>query len=314
MWMGPTIVLVTFLVYVAVRIGWNPLASYDRANPRATQAKRQQYLDVNGLYDGFPGYIRGYFQWLRSFVKGPSHWPRSIKGRAQVWPPLRYAIFNTMRLAGIATILGVAIGLTAGVIATRRPGKAVDTFINTSAFIVGSVPPFVSGVALQLVFAVSLGWLPPTGVYPPGQEGFDLPLMVKHLILPVTVVAIQIIAGYSRYMRASLLDVKSSDYMRTARAKGISDRQVLLRHGVRNALLPVVTLLGIDIGSILGGLIITEAIFDYPGMGVFFLKAQTNGDFPQLMPYLVIIVASVLFFNLLADLCYAVLDPRIRLD
>jgi peptide/nickel transport system permease protein len=314
LWMVPTILVVTFLVYLAVRIGWNPLAAYDRANPRASDAKRQQFLDVNGLYPGFSGYVRGYFQWAGSFLRGPDHWPRAIKGRSVVWTPLRYAIFNTIRLAGLATLVGIIIGLSLGIWAARRPGKLVDTIVNSGAFFVGSIPPFVSGVALQLVFAVSLGWLPTGGVYPPGHSGFDLGLMSKHLILPVSVVAVQIIAQYSRYMRATLLDVKSSDYMRTARAKGISDFRVLMRHGVRNALLPVVTLLGIDIGAILGGLIITEAIFGYPGLGEFFLNAQTNGDFPQLMPYMVLIVASVLFFNLLADLCYAALDPRILLD
>jgi peptide/nickel transport system permease protein len=138
--------------------------------------------------------------------------------------------------------------------------------------------------------------------------------MGKHMILPVTVVAIQIIATYSRYMRASLLDVMNSDYMRTARSKGISERRVLLRHALRNAMIPVVTVAAIDIGAIVGGLIITEAVFSYPGMGMYFLDAYGEGDFPALMPWMVIIVAAVILFNLLADLSYAYLDPRIRLD
>lgn len=305
---------VTFLVYCAVRIGWDPVASYKRANPRASKAKMQQYREINGLYDGFGGYLRGYKEWLWRFVQGPEQWSRSIKGRAEVWPPLRYAIFNTLRLAGIASVVGISVGLSLGVLAARHPGGWFDTTVNTAAFFLGSIPPFVSGVVLQLVFAVQLGWLPPVGVYPPGHEGFDLMLMLKHLTLPVTVVAIQTISAYSRYMRASLLDVSSADYLRTARAKGISEGAVLRRHGVRNALIPVVTVLAIDIGALLGGLIITENIFNYPGMGVFFIKASTNGDFPQMMPYLVIIVTSVLMFNLIADLAYAYLDPRIRLE
>ncbi len=314
LWLLPTIVFVTFLVYCAVRIGWDPVASYKRANPRASKAKMQQYREVNGLYDGFGGYLRGYKEWLWRFVQGPEQWSRSIKGRAEVWPPLRYAIFNTLRLAGVAAVLGISVGLSLGVLAARHPGGWFDTTVNTAAFFLGSIPPFVSGVVLQLVFAVQLGWLPPVGVYPPGHEGFDLMLMLKHLILPVTVVAIQTISAYSRYMRASLLDVSSADYLRTARAKGISEGAVLRRHGVRNALIPVVTVLAIDIGALLGGLIITENIFNYPGMGVFFIRASTNGDFPQMMPYLVIIVTSVLMFNLIADLAYAYLDPRIRLE
>ena len=117
-------------------------------------------------------------------------------------------------------------------------------------------------------------------------------LRVKHMILPATVVAIQIIAVYSRYMRASLLEVNNSDYMRTARAKGISERRVIVQHALRNALIPIVTVAAIDIGAIVGGLIITERIFEYRGMGDFFLTAFENGDFPQLMPWMVIVVVS----------------------
>ena len=175
---------------------------------------------------------------------------------------------------------------------------------------------------LQLLFAVTFTrWLnldqpllPTSGVYPPGHQGFDPVLRAKYLILPVTVVAIQIIAVYSRYMRASLLEVLNSDYLRTARAKGISERRILVKHALRNALVPIVTVAAIDIGAIIGGLIITERIFENRGMGDFFLTAYENGDFPQLMPWMVFVVLGVILANLLADVLYAVLDPRIRLD
>jgi peptide/nickel transport system permease protein len=185
-----------------------------------------------------------------------------------------------------------------------------------------SIPPFVSAVILQMVFAVytqkwfpNQDWLhfPTSGVYPPGQQGFNPVEMARYLALPVLVVAIQTVAVYTRYMRASLLDVTSSDFLRTARSKGISERRVLVHHTVRNALLPIVTLAAIDFGALFGGLIITENIFEYPGMGRFFLTSYTNGDFPQLMPWMVIVVIAVILFNLLADLSYAFLDPRIRL-
>jgi peptide/nickel transport system permease protein len=175
-------------------------------------------------------------------------------------------------------------------------------------------------VLFQLLFAVYWSrWFghtlfPTSGVYPPGHTGFDLILMLKHMALPTIVVAIQVIAVYSRYMRSSLLDVMNSDFMRTARSKGISERQILFKHGVRNALIPVVTIAALDIGSIIGGLIITENIFSYPGMGMYFLSAFGAGDFPLLMPWMVIVVASTLMFNLIADVSYAFLDPRIRLD
>jgi len=314
LWFIPTVLFVTFLVYVAVRIGWDPVKTYVRANPRASDEQIAKYREVNGLYEGFGGYIRGYFEWLWSFVQGPDHWSRSIKGGAEVWPTLRYSLFNTLRLAGTAAVLGIGIGLFLGVVAGKRPGTWIDGLVNTTAFFVGSIPPFVSAVILQLAFAVQLGWLPAAGVYPPGHEGFDPWLMAKHMALPVFVVAIQTIAGYTRYMRASLLDVSSADYLRTARAKGLSERAVLRRHTIRNSLIPIATVVAIDIGALMGGLIITENIFNYPGMGVFFINAANDGDYPKLMPFLVIITVSVLIFNLLADLSYAYLDPRIKLD
>lgn len=315
LWAVPTLLLVTFLVYIALRLGTNPVESYKRINPRASRAKIQQYKDVNGLSDN---YVLGYLNWLKNFVT--FNWPRSIKGSREVFPALKDALANTVRLGAFSTILGITIGLGFGVLAALKPGGRRDIAVNTGAFVGISIPPYISAVLLQLLFAVYWGrWfgsslLPTSGVYPPGQSGFDLFLMLKHMMLPAIVVAIQIIATYSRYMRSSLLDVLNSDYMRTARSKGINERRVLLRHGVRNALIPVVTIAALDVGGIIGGLIITENIFDYPGMGRYFLRAFDQGDFPLLMPWMVFVVASVLIFNLIADVSYAFLDPRIRLD
>jgi peptide/nickel transport system permease protein len=313
-WLFPTILVVTFTVYAAIRVGWDPLAAYVRANPRATAEQKEAFIQANSLYPGFGGIVKGYFEWLGNFLQGPSHWPLSLKGNTEVWPLLKYSMANTLRLYGVAAVIGITIGISLGIAASRRPGSWLDTAINTTAFYVGAIPPFVSAVALQLVFAVQLGWLPSGGVYPPGHQGFDLWEMIKHLILPVTVVAMQAISDYARYTRASVLDVASSDFLRTARSKGISERQVLFKHSVRNALIPVVTLIAINIGAVLGGLIITENIFNYPGMGVYFLTAVNDGDTPKLMPFMVVVVLSVLIFNLIADVMYALLDPRIRLD
>jgi peptide/nickel transport system permease protein len=314
-WAIPTLMFVTFLVYIALRIGTDPVASYKRINPRATKAKIAQYIEVNGLD---PNYVRGYFRWLGNFVT--LDWPRSIKGSREVWPQLKDALANTIRLGVAASSVGIVIGLGLGVFAALRPGGRRDVAVNTAAFVGISIPPYVSAILFQLLFAVYWSrWFgstlfPTSGVYPPGQQGFNLGLMIKHMVLPTFVVAIQIIAVYSRYMRSSLLDVLSSEYMRTARSKGISEARVLFKHGLRNALIPVVTIAAIDVGAIVGGLIITENVFSYPGMGKYFLSAFGEGDFPLLMPWMVIIVASTLFFNLLADISYAWLDPRIRLD
>jgi peptide/nickel transport system permease protein len=317
LWAIPTLFIITFLVFLALRAGTDPVASYLRVNPRATPEKIQQYKQVNGLIGSPP---EQYFRWLGHFLTG--NWGNSIKGNRPVWPSMKDALANTLVLGIAATVVGVTIGLGIGILAALRPYSKFDTAATTGAFVGFSIPPFVAAVILQLVFAVymtkwlglSKPFLPTSGVYPPGHTGFDPVLRAKHLILPVTVVAIQTIAVYSRYMRTQLMEVKSSDYMRTARSKGISERAVIVKHGLRNALIPIVTVAAIDIGAIIGGLIITERIFEYRGMGDFFLTALSNGDFPQLMPWLVIVVISVILFNLLADVLYAVLDPRIRLE
>ncbi|KRO46420.1 MAG: hypothetical protein ABR75_01385, partial [Acidimicrobiia bacterium BACL6 MAG-120924-bin43] len=257
-WAIPTLLLVTFLVYIALRLGTDPLQSYLRANPRATKVKIEQYKAVNGLSSN---YVLGYFDWLKNFLI--FNWPRSIKGSREVWPELKDSLVNTVRLGSLATFVGVVIGLLVGMFAALKPGSRRDVAVNTVAFLGISIPPYITAVLFQLLFAVYWSrWFgstlfPTSGVYPPGHSGFDLFLMLKHMALPTIVVAIQVIAVYSRYMRSSLLDVLNSDFMRTARSKGISERQILFRHGVRNALIPVVTIAALDIGSIIGGLIIT---------------------------------------------------------
>jgi peptide/nickel transport system permease protein len=318
LWAIPTLVFVTFLVYCAIRVGTDPVASYRRVNIRASNEKIQQYRDINGLYDGFTGYFRGYFRWLRGFVTG--NWAHNIKGNTPVWPNLKRALFNSIRIGMTATVFGILLGNFLGVLAALRPGRLRDSAVNSGALAGLSVPPFVTGFLFQLIFAIywqrwfGFSLFPTSGVYPPGQQGFDLVLLLKHMAGPVIVVSIQIISTYARYMRSSLLDVSNAEYLRTAHSKGISPRRVLVRHALRNALIPVTTQAFLDIGAVVGGLIVTEFVFSYPGMGAFFLNAYGNGDFPELMPWMVIIVGSVIVFNLFADVIYAWLDPRIRLD
>ena len=320
LWSIPTLVIVTFLVYVAIRIGTDPVASYKRTNIRASRQKIAEYKELNGLYDGVGGYLKGYWEWVKKFLSGPDSWPKTIKGHKKVWPDLLHALANSLRLGLVASTIGIVVGNTLGVIAARRPGRLRDSTINSVALVGISVPPYVTGFLLQLVFAIYWAkWFghtlfPTSGIYPPGHKGTDFILMAKHMVLPVIVVSIQSISLYARYMRASLLDVANADFLRTARAKGISERRVLVRHALRNALIPVTTLAFLEIGGVVAGLIITEFVFSYPGMGAYFLKAYDDGEFPKLLPWMVIIMTSVIIFNLLADIIYAVLDPRIRLD
>lgn len=318
LWAFPTLLLITFVVFVAVKSGTDPVASYLRLNPRATATQIEAYRNANGLNGSV---FHQYVNWLKNFVT--FDWAPSIKGRRPVWPEMRKAMANTLVLGLVASSVGILLGCSIGVLSALRPRSTFDTGATTGAFVGMSIPPFVTAVVLQVIFAITIPkWfpnlpsafkLPTAGIYPAGQHGFDLGLRIKHLVLPVIVVAIQSMAVYSRYMRSSLLEVVNSDYMRTARAKGLSERRVLVRHALRNALVPVVTFAALDIGAIIGGLIITERIFRTSGMGDFFLTAYDNGDFPQLMPWMVVVVLAVILANLAADMFYAVLDPRIRL-
>jgi peptide/nickel transport system permease protein len=317
LWAIPTVIIITFVAFWALRTGTDPVASYLRSNPRATPEQIQLYRDANGLNGTIP---QQYLAWMGNFLSGD--WGESIKGSRPVWPEMKNALANTIVLGLFALAIALPIGLLIGIFSALRQYSKFDTVATGAAFVGISLPPFVSAILLQTFVTVTLTnlldrsspLLPTSGVYPPGHQGFDPVLRVKYMILPAIVVSIQIIAQYSRYMRASLLDVINSDYMRTARAKGISERRVIVRHALRNALIPIVTVAALDIGTIVGGLIVTERIFEYKGMGDFLITALDNGDFPQLMPWLVIITLSVVLFNLLADVSYAWLDPRIRLD
>ena len=315
-WAIPVLFIVTFLTFWAVKSATDPVQSYLRVNTRATPEMVEVYKEKHGLIGSTP---EQYFRWLGNFVT--LEWGNSIKGNRPVWPDLKAAMVNSLILGITASIVGITIGLGIGIFSALRQYSKFDTAATGASFVGISMPPFVSAVLLQVFFAILITrwlgldkpFLPVAGIYPPGQTTFDLGLRAKHMILPVTVVAIQIIAVYSRYMRASLLDVKGSDYMRTARAKGISERKVITHHALRNAMIPVVTVAAIDFGAIVGGLIITERIFEFHGTGDYLLTALGNGDFPQIMPLMFVIVSSVIIFNLLADVTYAWLDPRIRL-
>jgi peptide/nickel transport system permease protein len=316
LWAIPTLLIASVLVFIAVRSSTDPTAALAR-NPRASPEELEEYRRSLGLDQSLP---MQYWTWLKSFVM--LDWGKSLSSRREVWPDLQRALVNTIVLGTFAFMITITVGVTLGIISALRQYSKFDNISTGLSFFSLSIPQFWFALILQLFFAITLTkwfnldkpFLPVAGVYPPGHEGFDPWLRVKHLILPALVVAFQGIAIYSRYMRASMLEVMNSDYMRTARSKGISEKRVIMRHGFRNALLPVVTYAALDIGAIVGGLVITEAIFEYPGMGQFFVDAYNNGDYTQILPWMMVVVFSVIFFNLLADLAYGWLDPRIRLD
>lgn len=310
----PVLLISSVLVFVVVHHVADPTAAL-RNNPRArpediAKVKAALGLDKSGYHQ--------YTTWLTHFVKG--NWGESLIAQRPVFKDIKDALANSIVLGltgvGVSLIIGVGIG----VYSALRQYSWFDNVSTTGAFIGLSLPNFFFALTLQLFFGVYVvKWLHSSnpifytsGMSDPNLDHFDLLDHIRHLALPATVLAVQIIAVYSRLMRSSMLDVMHADYIRTARAKGLTERRVVFKHGLRNALVPLTTQLGIDLGLIAGGLIITETIFQWPGMGQYFIQAMGNGDYPQILPWMMIVVGSVIVFNLLVDITYALLDPRIR--
>ncbi len=316
LWAIPVMLLASVIVFAAVRSAVDPVAAAAR-NPHTTPEALAKYKHDLGLDKSG---TEQYWIWLKSFAHGD--WGHSQHTDAPVYPEIRSALANTMVLGLFATSITITVGVGIGIVSALKQYSFFDNFSTAGAFLGLSLPPFVFGLILQIVFGTFLVThlhrsspvLPIAGMVSPGSTGLSVTDRLRHLILPGLTLGVQEIAIYSRYMRTSMLETLNSDYLRTARAKGISERRVIVRHALRNALIPLTTFAAIDIGSIAGGLIITETIFQYPGMGAYFINAFGNGDYTAILPWLMVVVGSVILFNLLADLSYAWLDPRIRLD
>jgi peptide/nickel transport system permease protein len=310
----PVLLFASVLVFVVIRANGDftkSVRSNPRADPKAIEAAREA-LGLNR--SGYQQYI----SWITHFVRG--EWGRSLLSNQPVAKDIREALWNTMVLGTVAIAFSITIGVGIGVYSALRQYSLFDHISTGAAFFGLSIPNFWFGLMLQIFFGIYLvRWLhlsDPvfyiTGMFKAGTTGFHLVDRIRHITLPALVLAVQIIAVYSRYMRSSMLEVLQSDFMRTARAKGLPERRVIFRHAMRNALIPITTQLAIDVGTLAGGLIITEQVFQWPGMGKFFIDAFSNGDYPQVLPWVMITVSFVILFNLIADIAYAFLDPRIR--
>ena len=209
----------------------------------------------------------------------------------------------TLELAIVALLVCAAIGIPAGMLAAQRRGRTADRAIGVLTLFGLSVPNFALGPVLILVFSVILGWLPVSG------RGGPL-----HLILPAVTLGAALAAILTRMVRTSVIEELSSDYVRTARAKGLAESAVLLRHAFRNALIPILTILGLQFGTLLAGTIVTESIFSWPGIGRLAVQAIGARDYPLLQGCILVIAVSYVFVNLLTDMVYALVDPRVRLQ
>ncbi len=280
-------------------------------SPRMTLATRLALRKLYGLDKPLPVQ---YLDWLGNVLHG--NFGNSFADGQPVLSEIGARFPNTLELFLAALLLALIVAVLLGVVSAVRQYSITDYSTTILAYFGISMPIFWFGLILQEIFGVQLGWLPTSFISSPDTTGFttldNFVDRVDHLILPMVCLSLLFIAGWSRYLRSSMLDVVKQDYIRTARAKGLSSRLVFFRHALRNALIPLVTQVAIDFGGIAGGAAITETVFGWPGMGSFFIQSLQARDFPVLLAMLLLSAATVIAFNLLADVLYAVIDPRIR--
>jgi peptide/nickel transport system permease protein len=251
-----------------------------------------------------------YLAWLKAAVTGDLGYSIQRNG-VRVLPLVLERIGPTILLMAAGLAIAIVLGIAAGILSAVRRNSAIDIGFSVVAFFGISSPAFLTAILGLYLFSVVLRWAPSGGMLTPGSP-FSIGDLLAHLILPACLLSIGHAALIMRYMRASLLEVLNQDYVRTARAKGVKEFWVIMKHAVRNALLPIVTLIGSTIGIAVGGAIFIESVFNWPGMGLLLINAVDTRDYPVIMGATLIIGACVIVVNLLTDIAYAAVDPRIQ--
>ena len=282
-----------------------PLAVYT-LNPTVTAQDIERVKHQFGLDQ--PVYVQ-YVKWALGLMTG--HWGYSFFGGRPVGMIVLERLPATLELMGSSLALALVVGVGTGMLAAVRRNSIIDYATATAAMLALSLPTFWFGLLGIYVFAQTLGWLPAGGIASTGGGG--LLDRLHHLLLPMLVLAFVLVAQWSRYTRSAMLEILTQDYMRTARAKGLRPARVLLGHGLRAALVPLVTLAGLQLPLLVGGALVTETVFSWPGMGLLFVNALGMRDYPVLMAILMVGALVVVLGNLLADIVVALIDPRIKL-
>lgn len=309
----PLFLGITLITFTVIHLApGEPVEMQTALNPKITKETRERLRKFYGLDQ--PLHVQ-YGQWLGRLVKldfGNSFAPDN----RPVIDKIKERIPVTLSLNLIVLLLELGLAIPIGVMAATHRDTLLDKGFTLFVFLGFSVPTFWLALLLMYLFGVRLEWLPISGlrsIHAAGLSGIAASWdLVKHLLLPVGIATFGSLAGLSRYMRSSMLEVLGQDFITTARAKGLSERVVIYKHALRNALLPVITMLGLSIPGLIGGSVIMETIFAIPGMGQLFYQGVMGRDYPLVMGILVIGALLTLIGNLLADICYGLADPRIR--
>ncbi|MBN1146966.1 MAG: ABC transporter permease [Anaerolineales bacterium] len=316
--MVPVLLVISAIAFVLLQLAPGDPAAALEDNPNITAEDRARLEEMMGLND--PMHIR-YFKWLRNLLRGD--WGISIATKRPVLDEIGSRLGNTIQLMLVAQITTLLFALPVGIISAVRQYSIFDHIATTLAFIGQSIPIFWFGLLLIMVFSLTLK-TPDGGPLFPSGGMYDLRLYdstnaplanrIYYMVLPVVMLTMFSAGHYTRYMRSSMLEVLHQDYLRTAKAKGLQERVVVLVHALKNAAIPIVTLLALELPLIFGGAVFTETIFSWPGMGRLFIGAAERSDYDLLMGIILINAFLILIFNLLADIAYAYLDPRVRYD
>jgi peptide/nickel transport system permease protein len=309
----------TYLSFIFVSSAGDPLANL-RQNPKVSQNTLNLEIHKNHLDQNI--FLR-YFTWIWDVIQ--HGFGRSLLNSLELWPQITRTFGHTAEVVILAEVIAIIIGCAVGMYSAIRQYSFFDYSFTTLSFLGFAMPTFFLALILQTLFVDQYNGsfhilagkriFYTFGINNPGaSDSWFTWDRLQHIGLPVMTLATISFALYSRYMRASMLDVINSDYVRTARAKGVPEWKVIIRHVVPNALIPVVTVTALNLGGILGGAIVTETVFTLDGFGSWFVEALTNGDMYAVMSYLVITAGIIILFNLIADILYGVLDPRIRYE
>jgi peptide/nickel transport system permease protein len=308
----PVLVLSTFLIFTFVSLAGDPRDNM-RANPSFSQVTFKNLEHKYHLDRPIP--VR-YGYWVQDVFTHKLG--VSLRTSQPIWPDIKRTVGHSAQVIFLAEIIAVLLGVAVGIFSAVRQYSPFDYFFTSFSFLGYAMPTFWLALLLQILFVdIYLKWnvriFYTSGLNSVGSSAWSLDRL-QHIGLPVATLAIISFALYSRYMRASMLDVINTDYVRTARAKGMSEWHVVMRHVVRNALIPIATVAALNFGGVISGAIVTETVFTLDGMGYYFIQKLGQLDIYAIMAYLLVTAVAVIVFNLIADVLYGYLDPRIRLD
>lgn len=300
----PVLLGITIIDFLLMNLAGSPIDMM--TGPKMTESMKAMRAASWGLDQPM---WKQYIGWLGEILQGNLGY--SYKTYQPVAEMISSHIAPTLLLMGTSLLLGLIIAVPAGIYSAVHRYKKRDYAMVTTSFVFSSVPSFFLALLLIYLFTVRLGWLPSSGMYTPGTGGGALDAL-RHLIMPVLVLGVSLAGSNIRYVRSSVLEILEMDYLRTAKAKGIGRFLTINKHALRNALLPIVTMIGMQIPMLFGGAVIIEQVFSWPGLGLITMSAIMNRDFPVIMGVCLLSAVVVLIANLLTDIAYALVDPTIK--